>query len=66
MKALFMKGRCCYMLNKFEESIEIFTKLNVLYEGNKEFFNELEYAKELYENEIKKQKNKFKKMLFSN
>jgi tetratricopeptide (TPR) repeat protein len=63
-KALYIKGKCCVEMRRFEEAVETFRKLNELYAN--EFIDDLKSAEELYNEDIRKQKNRFRKMIFSN
>jgi tetratricopeptide (TPR) repeat protein len=61
---LYIKGKSCIELKKFEEAVETFKELDRLYPN--EFKEDYVQAENLYNEDIKKQRNRFKKMIFSN
>lgn len=64
-KALYIKGKSCIQLKRYEESVNTFETLNTLFPNNSEFIKSLEEARNIFNLDKQKQKNLFKKMIFS-
>lgn len=65
LKALYLHGKSCLELKRFDDAINSFKKLTVLSPDNSEFSDPLKEAQLLFNQDLKKQKNIFKKMIFS-
>lgn len=65
-KALYIKGFSAFKLNLFEDALDALNHAVKLYPDNMEFKKLFEDVKKSSEDKLRKQKNLYKKMLFSN
>lgn len=65
-KALYLHGKSNLKMRRFEEAINSFKKLVLLAPDNADFNDSLKEAQSLSDQDLKKQKSVFKKMIFSN